>query len=89
MASSVCFSFMAILFLANSFFSFNGCHADEDLIGGVCKQSQDYNYCNTTMRSDPRTAAVEADLHGLALLSISVTVLQIEDTLGRIPHIIG
>ena len=86
MVSFKCFSFMAISFLATSSFSFNVCHADKALIDSICKQSQDYNFCISTIGNDPRSEA--ADLHGLALISISLTVIQIQDTLGRIPDIL-
>ncbi|MBA0700685.1 hypothetical protein Goari_027270 [Gossypium aridum] len=62
MASVFCC--MAIIFLAVSSFSFNGCNADAALI---------------------ETAV---DLHGLALVSISVTAIQIQDTLDEIPRIL-
>ncbi|XVF55312.1 hypothetical protein PTKIN_Ptkin06aG0027100 [Pterospermum kingtungense] len=85
MVSFKCFPSLAIIFLATFAFSFNGCHADRALIDSVCRQSQDYSFCTTNLISDPR--AVNTDLHGLALVSISLTVAQIQDTLGRISNI--
>ncbi|XVF55310.1 hypothetical protein PTKIN_Ptkin06aG0026900 [Pterospermum kingtungense] len=85
MVSFKCLSSLAIIFLATSTFSFNGCHADKALIDSVCRQSQDYSFCATNLGGDPRAATT--DLHGLALVSISLTVAQIQDTLGRIPDI--
>ncbi|XVF20849.1 hypothetical protein REPUB_Repub12eG0038400 [Reevesia pubescens] len=89
MASFKCFSAtMAIIFLAASFFSFNGCHAaDHALIDSICKQSQDYDFCMGTLGNDPRIDA--ANLNGLALISISLTISQLQDTLDRIPGILS
>ncbi|KAG8477592.1 hypothetical protein CXB51_031088 [Gossypium anomalum] len=77
---------MAIIFQAISSFSFNGCNADAALIESICKESQDYNFCISVVGNGPRAAAV--DLHGLALVSISVTAIQIQDTLDEIPRIL-
>ncbi|GMJ09237.1 pectin methylesterase inhibitor 5 [Hibiscus trionum] len=76
---------LTILFIACAFSIFNGCNADRALIQSICKDSQDANFCNTIMESDPRSAT--ADLHGLALIAISNTIMQIQDTVSRIPGI--
>ncbi|KAG4119960.1 hypothetical protein ERO13_D11G112450v2 [Gossypium hirsutum] len=64
-----------------------GCNAYGALIEGICKQSQsqDYKYCMSVVGNDPRAAA--ADLHRLALLSIQVMAIQIQDTLHQISRI--
>ncbi|KAK5783745.1 pectinesterase inhibitor 5-like [Gossypium arboreum] len=84
MASVFCC--MAIIFQAISSFSFNGCNADAALIESICKESQDYNFCMSVVGNGPRAAAV--DLHGFALVSISVTAIQIQDTLDEIPRLL-
>lgn len=85
MASVFC-GMAIIIFLAISSFSFSGCNADAALIESICRESQDYNFCTSVVGKDPRAAAV--DLHGLALVSISVTAIQIRDTLDEIPRIL-
>ncbi|TYI00270.1 hypothetical protein ES332_A11G121900v1 [Gossypium tomentosum] len=79
------FSCTATIFLTISTFSINGCNAYGALIEGICKQSQDYKYCMSVVGNDPRAAA--ADLHRLALLSIQVKAIQIQDTLDQISRI--
>ncbi|KAA3476183.1 cell wall/vacuolar inhibitor of fructosidase 2 [Gossypium australe] len=79
------FSCTATIFLTISTFSINGCNAYGALIEGICKQSQDYKYCMSVVGNDPRAAS--ADLHRLALLSIQVMAIQIQDTLDQISRI--
>ncbi|KAL4385257.1 hypothetical protein GQ457_15G020760 [Hibiscus cannabinus] len=66
--------------------SFNGGEADQALIERICKQSQDYGFCMSTLGNDPRSGT--ADLRGLALISTSLSIIQIQDTLSRLPDII-
>ncbi|KDP31606.1 hypothetical protein JCGZ_14831 [Jatropha curcas] len=51
---------------------------DRSSIDPICKQSQDYNFCMQILITDPRTLA--ADMHGLEVISISLTVDQIQTT---------
>ncbi|KAK8711469.1 hypothetical protein V6N13_146751 [Hibiscus sabdariffa] len=78
---------LTILFLVSAFSTFNGCNAGIALIQSICKDSQDVQFCNTIFETDPRSAT--ADLHGLALIAISNTILEIQDTLSRIPGILS
>ncbi|KAB2074253.1 hypothetical protein ES319_A07G141300v1 [Gossypium barbadense] len=66
----------------NSLFVF----ADVALIKSICKQSQDYDFCMRSLGTDPRSETT--DVRGLAMVSASLAVIQIQDTLGRIPDII-
>ncbi|OMO64054.1 Pectinesterase inhibitor [Corchorus capsularis] len=75
------------IFLAMTSLFFSGSHADSALIDGICKRTQDYNFCSTSLNNDPRS--VNADLKGLCLISISITIMQIQSTLDRIPGILG
>ncbi|KDP31611.1 hypothetical protein JCGZ_14836 [Jatropha curcas] len=47
-------------------------------VEAVCKKTQDYNFCLKSFTDDPRTPA--ADMHGLELISISLTIIQIQAT---------
>ncbi|GMJ01011.1 pectin methylesterase inhibitor 5 [Hibiscus trionum] len=67
-------------------FSFNGGDADQALIERICKQSQDYSFCMSTLGNDPRSGT--ADLRGLAMISTSLSIIKIQDTLSRLPDII-
>ncbi|XVF80722.1 hypothetical protein PTKIN_Ptkin15bG0098000 [Pterospermum kingtungense] len=86
MVSVKCFCSLAMIFLATFPFSFNGCNADIALIDSVCKASQDYSFCASNLGSDLRSST--ANLHDLGLISILLTVVGIQDTLGRIPDIL-
>ncbi|GMI66657.1 pectin methylesterase inhibitor 5 [Hibiscus trionum] len=85
MGSFKSLSCMAIIFLLISY-SFNGCIADPALIDSICKPSEDYAFCISRVGNDPRAAT--ADLHGLALISISVTAIYIQETLDKIYELI-
>ncbi|KAK8588180.1 hypothetical protein V6N13_087126 [Hibiscus sabdariffa] len=78
---------LTILFLACAFSIFNGCNADIALIQSICKDSQDVKFCNSIFESDPRSDT--ADLHGLALIAISNTIMEIQNTVSRIPGILS
>ncbi|XP_039008410.1 pectinesterase inhibitor 5-like [Hibiscus syriacus] len=85
MASFKFSSFMTIFFLVISY-SFNVCHADRALIDSICKPSEDYAFCISPVGNDPRAA--NADLHGLTLVSFSVTAIYIQDTLDKIYNLV-
>ncbi|MBA0790737.1 hypothetical protein Gohar_015368 [Gossypium harknessii] len=78
---------VATILVAIAYFCFSGVVvADIALIKSICKQSQDYNFCMTSLGTDPRSETT--DVRGLAMVSASLAVIQIQDTLGRIPDII-
>ncbi|KAK5818793.1 pectinesterase inhibitor 5-like [Gossypium arboreum] len=78
---------VATILVAIAYFCFNGVVvADVALIKSICKQSQDYDFCMTSLGTDPRSETT--DVRGLAMVSASLAVIQIQDTLGRIPDII-
>ncbi|KAE8676673.1 Pentatricopeptide repeat superfamily protein isoform 1 [Hibiscus syriacus] len=79
-------SMAATILLLTVCSSFNGGGADQALIESICKQSQDYAFCMNTLGSDPRSDT--ADLRGLAMISSSLSIIQIQDTLRRLPDII-
>ncbi|KAK8565564.1 hypothetical protein V6N13_020660 [Hibiscus sabdariffa] len=81
MASFKCLACMTIISLLVSY-SFNGCIADPALIDSICRPSVDYAFCISFVGNDPR--APTANLHGLALISISVTAISIQDTQDKI-----
>ncbi|EOX95370.1 Plant invertase/pectin methylesterase inhibitor superfamily protein, putative [Theobroma cacao] len=85
MASFKCLFSVAIFCLA-SFLFFNCCDADKALIDSICKESQDYDFCTSTINN--HAGSPTADLRGLALIAASQTVSQIQDTLDRIPTIL-
>ncbi|CAK7348481.1 unnamed protein product [Dovyalis caffra] len=60
--------------------------ADAALLQSICKESQDPDFCNRTLATDPRVAA--ANLDALALISISLPTIQVQGTLDNIPGIL-
>ncbi|KAL4362273.1 hypothetical protein GQ457_04G029480 [Hibiscus cannabinus] len=82
MASFKFLSCMTIIFLLIVSYSFNGCVADPALIDSICRPTVDYAFCISVVGNDPRAAT--ADLHDLALISISVTAISIQDTQDKI-----
>ncbi|KAG4138441.1 hypothetical protein ERO13_D07G134300v2 [Gossypium hirsutum] len=78
---------VATILVAIAYFCFSGVVvADIALIKSICKQSQDYDFCMTSLGTDPRSETT--DVRGLAMVSASLAVIQIQDTLGCIPDII-
>ncbi|KAK8693752.1 hypothetical protein V6N13_071322 [Hibiscus sabdariffa] len=77
MASFQFFSCMTIISLLIISYSFNGCVADPALIDSICRPSVDYAFCISVV-------GATADLHDLALISISVTAISIQDTQDKI-----
>ncbi|KAF9688191.1 hypothetical protein SADUNF_Sadunf02G0171400 [Salix dunnii] len=61
--------------------------ADAALVQSLCKESQDPDFCNRTLAADPRVEA--ANMDGLALISISLTVDQVQTTSDSIASILG
>ncbi|KAG6785003.1 hypothetical protein POTOM_010723 [Populus tomentosa] len=61
--------------------------ADAALVQSICKESQDPDFCNRTLAADPRVAAASMD--GLAMLSILLTIDQLQTTSDNIASIHG
>ncbi|KAJ6710639.1 PECTINESTERASE INHIBITOR-LIKE [Salix koriyanagi] len=57
------------------------------LVQSLCNESQDPDFCNRTLATDPRVEA--ANMDGLALISISLTIDQVQTTSDSIASIRG
>ncbi|XP_039025205.1 pectinesterase inhibitor 5-like [Hibiscus syriacus] len=78
---------MTLIPLLNIFsYSFNICNVDCALIDSIYKPALDYVFYISRVGNDPH--AVKADLHGLALVSISVMAIYIQDTLDKIYNLL-
>ncbi|GLT38099.1 hypothetical protein SLA2020_123660 [Shorea laevis] len=88
MAAAKSIIFLAFpLFFCTSSVLFLRCNAvTEAMLNDICKQTEDPDFCINILRSDPRTDG--ADMHGLALISISLTSTLVQDTLNKIPDIL-
>ncbi|GLU16706.1 hypothetical protein SLE2022_331240 [Rubroshorea leprosula] len=76
------------LFFCTSSVLFLRCNAvTETMINDICKQTEDPGFCVNILRSDPRTDGAR-DMHGLALISISLTSILVQETLDKIPDIL-
>ncbi|PRQ45115.1 putative pectinesterase inhibitor domain-containing protein [Rosa chinensis] len=59
--------------------------ADQALLDKICQLAQSYDFCLSTLRNDPRTG--QADLRGLSLISIAITIDEVRDVSDRLPNI--
>nr|XP_023897920.1 cell wall / vacuolar inhibitor of fructosidase 2 [Quercus suber]POE53975.1 putative invertase inhibitor [Quercus suber] len=59
---------------------------DEAFLEKICKKTVDYEFCQSTLRSDERTFTANPD--GLILISVSITVNHVLNTLDQIPKIL-
>lgn len=77
-----------LFFCSSVFFFFLCCNAaDQAMIDNICKKTQDYDFCAGTFAGDPRTEGATNE-KALAMIIISQTIIQIQNTLGRIPDIL-
>ncbi|KAJ0112730.1 hypothetical protein Patl1_00832 [Pistacia atlantica] len=74
-----------IVFVVSLILFVNPCNGNE-VVTKICQQTRDVQFCLNTFESDVRSNAV-ADAHGMALLSISITNNNIQDTMDRFPDI--
>ncbi|PON88727.1 Pectinesterase inhibitor domain containing protein [Trema orientale] len=59
---------------------------NEALVDYICKQAESYDFCFSILSGDVRTPS--ADIRGLALLSIALSIDQVSDTSDqKIPHL--
>ncbi|XP_039005629.1 pectinesterase inhibitor 5-like [Hibiscus syriacus] len=63
------------------------CTANRALIDSIFRDSQDSNFCISIFENYPRSE--KADLHGLALIATSNTIIQIQDTVSQIPAMLS
>ncbi|KAK7825412.1 pectinesterase inhibitor 5 [Quercus suber] len=59
---------------------------DEAFLEKICQKTVDYEFCQSTLRSDVRTFTANPD--GLVLISISITVDHVRNTIDQIPNIL-
>lgn len=92
--SYVCFLLLVATLLLNATFMSDKAAAEaalearnnKALVDYICKQAESYEFCSSILKGDLRTAS--ADLHGLALISIALSIDQVRDTLDQqIPHV--
>ena len=86
-----CLSILVIPLLATSLFyqvsnAMIEVKADFALLDSVCQKFEDYDFCMSSFRGDPRTRA--ADRNGLVLISIAINIDLVEATIDRIPDIL-
>ncbi|KAL4594158.1 hypothetical protein ACB092_12G001100 [Castanea dentata] len=88
MASPIsCLSILVIsLLVASLFCQVSHALVDEAFLENICQKTVDYEFCQSTLRSDARTFT--ANLDGLVLISISITVSHVLNTIDQIPNIL-
>ncbi|KAK9995224.1 hypothetical protein SO802_024927 [Lithocarpus litseifolius] len=87
MASPIsCLSILVIPLLVASLFCQVSNAVDEAFLENICQKTVDYEFCQSTLRSDARTFTANTD--GLVLISISITVNHVLSTNDQIPNIL-
>ncbi|KAF3947668.1 hypothetical protein CMV_026228, partial [Castanea mollissima] len=88
MASPIsCLSILVIsLLVASLFCQVSHALVDEAFLKNICQKTVDYEFCQSTLRSDERTFAANPD--GLVLISISITSNHVLNTIDQIPNIL-
>ncbi|XP_075648652.1 pectinesterase inhibitor 5-like [Castanea sativa] len=88
MASPIsCLSILVIsLLVASLFCQVSHALVDEAFLENICQKTVDYEFCQSTLRSDERTFAANPD--GLVLISISITSNHVLNTIDQIPNIL-
>ncbi|THG18100.1 cell wall / vacuolar inhibitor of fructosidase 1-like [Camellia sinensis] len=62
-------------------------HSRADLIADTCKKSEFPDLCNSTLRSDPRSA--KADAKGLALIMLEVALTKASTTFNQVKKLLS
>uniref|UniRef100_A0A7N2MFH4 Pectinesterase inhibitor domain-containing protein n=1 Tax=Quercus lobata TaxID=97700 RepID=A0A7N2MFH4_QUELO len=87
MASPIsCLSILVIPLLVASLFC-QVWSVDEAFLENICQKTADYEFCQSTLRSDARTFAATTDV--LVLVSISITGDRVQNTIDQIPNILN
>ena len=86
MASPIsCLSILVIPLLVASLFC-QVWSVDEAFLENICQKTADYEFCQSTLRSDARTFTANTDV--LVLVSISITSKHVQNTIDQIPNIL-
>ena len=80
-----CLSILVIPLLVASLFC-QVWSVDEAFLENICQKTVDYEFCQSTLRSDGRIFTANTD--GLVLISISITSNHVQNTIDQISNIL-
>lgn len=80
------YKFLNIVFVVSLIVLVNPCNGINEVVTNICQQTRDVQFCLDTFKSDARSDAA-ADAHDLALLCVSITNNNVQDTMDRFSDI--